>query len=314
MYSGQDGNGSTGANFSGTGVSQGPIASNNNATASGPNMIPMQPIASGGGDIVLSSDGQKSGKGLKWAIGIIVGVLILAGVGVGVWWGISKSDFGVISDYALSFNDHANYLLFGEVNNEVVDIDYDNDKVYAFDCDQKTEDECKRFFKEAKELLDVFKTTNYENNFSEDDISNIDYYSETFSDYYKYIETGILDGEVLFEYYLDHGYDKSLKYIEDFYEEYLSNEESDMYDYGIYQINKSTVLLKIFDRAKNSGCLVGSEYDQACLEGLEPEGDISQELYDLDNYDYMLNFIYQKRSDLLSGVIYVSKLLSGVLE
>lgn len=87
MDSGQDGNGSTGANFSGTGVSQGPIASNN-ATASGSNMIPMQPIASGGSDIVLSSDGQKSGKGLKWVIGVIVGVLILAGIGVGVWFGM----------------------------------------------------------------------------------------------------------------------------------------------------------------------------------------------------------------------------------
>ncbi|MBR2710054.1 hypothetical protein IKF02_00255 [Candidatus Saccharibacteria bacterium] len=84
MYSGQDGNNVVGPGGVGAG-SGAPISS-------GQGMMPNWPIASGGGDIVLNNSGdQKSKKGLKWAIGIIVGVLILIGVGVGVWWGMKDS-------------------------------------------------------------------------------------------------------------------------------------------------------------------------------------------------------------------------------
>ncbi len=85
MYSGQDGNSVVGTGGTGTigGAPQGPIVPGNSGFTGGQGMVPNQPMMPGG-DIILDNSGdKKSKKGMKWVIGIIVGVLILVGVGVG---------------------------------------------------------------------------------------------------------------------------------------------------------------------------------------------------------------------------------------
>lgn len=146
MDSGQDGNGFAGTNgfgqFGGANVSgnlnnsqvqtpQGVISSGNNVVAGGSGVAPAQPmIKSDGGDIVLSSGGQKSGRGLKWGIGIIVGILILAGIGVGVWFGISGVETQQIDE--TEFTDRQKELLkFFDVSEALSKYDGDILQVYV---------------------------------------------------------------------------------------------------------------------------------------------------------------------------------------
>ena len=122
MYSGQDGNNVVGPG--GVGVGSGaPISS-------GQGMMPNQPIVSGGGDIVLNNSGdQKSKKGLKWAIGIIVGVLILAGVGVGVWWGVFNYKDNQLEDTEVE------ELGFTDIREELVELFEVNEELARYDVD-----------------------------------------------------------------------------------------------------------------------------------------------------------------------------------
>lgn len=169
MYSGQDGNNVVGPG--GVGVGSGaPISS-------GQGMTPNQPIVSGGGDVVLNNSGdQKSKKGLKWAIGIIVGVLILAGIGVGVMFAlkIKKTD----RDY---FNEFANYLLYGEESDKDIEGDYVwGYRYYAVSLDVMSSDSYADYLENLKLKYDILYESSYEKLKDYNDVFWFFYYSSSY--------------------------------------------------------------------------------------------------------------------------------------
>lgn len=229
MYSGQDGNGFAGANgFGQFGGAKVPGNLNNSQTqtpqggglSSNPqgyaqDITVQQQIVSSGQDIVLTPD-KKSGGKLKWVVSAIVGALILAGVGVGVWWGMTNNQVDenniTATSVVDSFNEYANYLLFGE-KKDVAIKEFNTSDTFAIDREYKNE----TYLTELLGLQNQFEEKILSGEF--DFALNIPFSAmrERIEFLIYSSKMDVIDENDLYNEYYDNGETGAVHYVENFY-------------------------------------------------------------------------------------------------
>ena len=144
-------------NFGISNLQGGGLTSNPQGFAPQP-VAPVQaPVGSGVGDIVLVPE-KKSHRGV--VIALIIAVLIIGGLFVAVFLAKNNGgNSGVSEDAKLAFNKYANYLLYGEDSDKVLEGEYDESSIYKLD-EIRSEDAkaVTNYFKTANELLTNFES------------------------------------------------------------------------------------------------------------------------------------------------------------
>lgn len=289
---------------------------NNNVLVNGvANSNPIQPspqnVISNSDDIILTKPTIK--KSIKPFL-IVIGLILVVLAGLGVCFFIVNRNNSKIQteEVSKSFESFANYLLFERISDEPIDANYYDDTLYALDCNNKTKNECNDFFKEANALLDNFLNSNYKEIVAEEYIDDINYYVSTFKNYYTYIITSELSDDDILNYYIENGYEETLKYISDYYSSLVNAENDLLISYGNYLLEKADVVAEIINEANQAGCLEGDHYNQGCISDTLIISDRTAERFlnieDNDNYS---NIMIRQKDDLTSGTFYISKILSG---
>ena len=130
--------------------------------------------------------------------------------------------------------------------------------------------------------------------------------------YYTYIITSELSDDDILNYYIENGYEETLKYISDYYSSLVNAENDLLISYGNYLLEKADVVAEIINEANQAGCLEGDHYNQGCISDTLIISDRTAERFlnieDNDNYS---NIMIRQKDDLTSGTFYISKILSG---
>lgn len=272
------------------------------------------PAAPNMGDIILSdTPPQKSKKGL--VIALVLATLVLVGVGVGVMLLSKKNTANEIAKSKDTFNVYANYLLFGDSVDNAIDVGLNDTEgaIYALDCKNKTQIECKEFFEEAKKLLDNFGNSNYKEGLSEEDTLEVENYFSIFDEYYNYIVFGEMNDDAILALYVENGYDGSIKYVEKYYSDLVNSDDTFLVNYGNYGIAKTKILIDNIRELDQAGCIVDGQNDQECMEDFRYSEDTIERIM---NFEYGISnnmhiSINDARNNLVYETISIANLLSG---
>lgn len=250
-----------------------------------------QMMSSGAEDVLLGSGAEpkKSRKGL--IVGIVLAMLVLVGVGAGAMLFSKKNTANEIAKSKDTFNAYANYLLFGDAVDNAIDVEINDagSAVYALDCENKTQAECKDFFEEAKKLLDNFRNSNYKEGLSEESISEVENYFSIFDEYYKYIVFGEMNDDAVLALYVENGYDGAIEYVENYYSDLINSDDTFLASYGNYGVEKTKILIDNIRELEQAGCIVDGQNDQKCMEDFR---------YSEDTIGRIMDFEYGVSNDM----------------
>lgn len=272
----------------------------NAGSAGGSVMSGMPVYGTGMMEIPQAAGGRKI---RKWVVVTVIAmVFVLVAVGVFVVWKNNEA-----GEAEKVFNRYANYLLYGEEKSNDISLQYDRNLVFALDCEEISDEECKEFFARSKELLNDF--LDLENNVLEESRSeDLNYLKQTFDDYYTNIMVGVLSEDEITRYYEANGYDETLKKIETFYRPYLDSADAATVSYGAYKIEEGKLTIDLLEQLNLKSCSEGEVCDAVADEEL-----IEREL-DLSKNTYMKNYMSYKRNDLIKGTIFMAQILDGVIK
>ena len=235
------------------------------------------------------------------------------GVGAGAMLFSKKNTANEIAKSKDTFNAYANYLLFGDAVDNAIDVEINDAEsaVYALDCENKTQAECKDFFEEAKKLLDNFRNSNYKEGLSEESISEVENYFSIFDEYYKYIIFGEMDDDAVLALYVENGYDGAIEYVENYYSDLANSDDAFLVNYGNYEVERVEIVIDSIKELERAGCIVDGQYDQSCAEIFNYSEEIEKRVlefgYGIGNN--FLGLVGTLRDDLVYGVVSVSNLL-----
>ena len=147
----------------------------------------------------------KPRKSKKWLFVVIV-IILLAGIGVGVYFLIPKGGNGTISQKTKDlFYTFANYALYGEDKKEPLEGEYEYGSRYYYGTLMSDSDR-ESYLKTAKEKYDAFKKS-YESDKVENEelTKKIQDYESDLDLYYYMNKYPVVLASVLFDYYAKNG-------------------------------------------------------------------------------------------------------------
>lgn len=210
--------------------------------------------------IQLEYPEEKPRKSKKPLI-IIAALLLLAGIGVGVYFLIPKGGNGAISQKTKDlYNTFANYMLYGEDKKDPIAGEYEYGSSYYY-ANLAGKSEREEYLKTAREKYDAFKKS-YENDKVENEelTQRIQKYEKDFDLYFYTEKAPIVGGRDIVKNYILNGRDDTVKKIDEYYSEYNGSSLDSTKDY----INEITVRIKgvldNYDSLKASNCLDTKTY------------------------------------------------------
>lgn len=202
----------------------------------------------------------KPRKSKKWLF-VVIAIILLAGIGVGVYFLIPKGGNGTISQKTKDlYNTFANYMLYGEDKKDPIAGEYEYGSNYYYGT-LEGDSEREEHLKAAKEKYDAFKKS-YENDKveNEDLTQRIQKYERDLDLYYYTEKLPIIGGGAITRNYILNGKDDTTKKIDDYYSEYNNSTLDSTKDY----IKEITVrikgVLENYDSLKANNCLNTSTY------------------------------------------------------
>ena len=263
---------------------------------------PMMPV--GTGDIVLNADGEgKSRKGLVITLIVLVVLAIGAGVGYALWQ--SGVFGGGGSEIKKSFNEYANYLLYGTDSGDDIGeykgiyyINYfDNENINYTD-DVEEAELVKNYYVGLVEKLDTFSDKVEKGGLDEVDKVFMVKYAEAAKAYFEAMQTYILDEEEIINYYIKSGYDAASMLIDKYYGVLVGSSEGELSNLGEALVERSYFYLNRFNAYVAAGCTSGIVIDYFSC-GAEVAFDYDRGIIELDSA--IENILSSMRRDTLEG-------------
>lgn len=264
-------------------------------------------------DVVLGiPEPRKNKKGL--IIGIIITVLVLVCMSIGATLLLKENTVKEAIKNKNTFNTYANYLLFGNAVDNIIDVEPNDmgDITYALDCEDKTQTECKDFFEEAKKLLDNFKNSNYQTGLSEESTSEVENYFSIFDKYYNYIIFGEMDDDTILAICMEKGYDGAIEYIKNYYNDLIDSGNTFLVNFGNYGIEKAKILIDNIKELEQAGCIVNGQNDGECMKNFKYSNDTIERIMD---FEYSIsNDMHISINDARNNLIYETVFIANLLQ
>ena len=285
-------------------------------TVQSPMQQPMQfqpqMVASGTGDILISSSQRKSPPKKKFIVSIVIVLVLIVIVSVVTFlWSnnvdITKSSTNIED----SFNRYANYYFYGDEKDDDSWREFDSTKMTSY---------YYTYLQSADTYLDLFAKLKEKYKLFQDKIKSefkSDLYDESYIDYYgmlldfvaKYYTEQPLTRVDILNAYLNGGEESANKYIKESasqFEDIGNFSDLNYYDLSLKWGNENLLLIKLYER---QGCLTLDSIDYSCaaIQYNESNEIISQEITTINKYMDMI--ISNSNNDLEEYIYYIGDLV-----
>ena len=230
------------------------------------------------GDLVLG----KTKKSEKWLVITLAVVLVAVVASLITWLVVSDSKkpdptTTIYSDTEKLFNQYANYLLYGKVDDsQKLEGEYDSDLLYDVDSQISTNQADSSYWNKSQELLN-----NAIKSLSELDTNNstkpqlekaLDNYRDNFNFIRAYRRYGDLNENELISKLTTSGYENVIEYINSSYENYNSLNTNIATEYAKLKKNQYASFATVLDLYNKAGCIQNNELNEsACTRELTPD-------------------------------------------
>jgi len=234
----------------------------------------------------------------KKPLAIVATLLLLAGIGVGVYFLIPKGGNGTISQKTKDlYNTFANYMLYGEDKKDPIAGEYEYGSRYFYASLTKDEDR-EGYLKNAFEKYKKFKESYEYDRVDNKKLTEMIRKYETSLDLYYYTEVyPIIDDASLLVYYTDHGKEETEKNVGDFFAAYNKSSFEETRSFGDDYKNNTIGVLVSYEVLKLNNCIddeVGVVVGRCRVAANTP---YSSDMALVENYK---KYGREKRSELLS--------------
>ena len=225
------------------------------------------------GDIMLGGSAP-SGKKRRWPF-VVIGVLALVAVVLGVVMGVTNMGGGNNTSSALSveqsFNNVANYVLYGEDSSEDIGW-YDPTRLYYFSNTllEGSDEDNVQFVDDIVNRWDYFKDKNSAFLMENDEDGALVEWTEIISNYMlflrDYYETDIFGTDEIQSFYLENGMLKTMELITEKYKRFSLEESPEVYhEYYELVSDLHAMELRAMESYDAAGCFVDGQLVHECV-------------------------------------------------
>lgn len=226
-------------------------------------------VSNGTGDIILNGGGEKKSKK-----GVIVGVVVavvLAVVGVGIWFLIQNLTGNGMTAIRNSFNEFANYFLYGTESAQDIEGTYQYGDSYWLADGGHTDEQIAEHFRTAEEKYQKFYkayteyTAKHANAVSAETKTKVDeYYNNLDLLNYLHKYPNLSANDILNAY--SEVSDEIDGAITEYYGEFLKSTVQNTRDYADEYISNIYSLIGAFRTYENNGCFNNGVVARRCLQ------------------------------------------------
>lgn len=206
------------------------------------------------GDLKLGNAPKKR----KWPF-VVLGVVVVALIGIGIWLLRGTENNNKIGNIDEAFGYFANYYLFSEDSDRLLEGEWDRSRVYAAEEAILAKD--KSFFQWAKNYFDQYKSfydkqiAQQEDEIDPADASYIEAFTDAFNFLYLYSQTDFFDDSELLQLYVSSGAAAAYEVIEDRYSALLDTDYQLQKDFAEGRILYDSAQIDRLEIYSQSGCL-----------------------------------------------------------